>query len=524
MLHDLATLNTPSIPSTLSTPIIPSPLRKYYICQKKVGAIKKLLGQTAIYGMSSIVGRLLNYLLVPLYTYTLPTEEYGMVTELYSYVALLFALLLYGMETTFFRFSETQQDKKKVLSTASLSVLFSTTLFFLLFWLFRHPIAQSIGYENHEKFISWFILIISFDALTSIPFAYLRQQNKAMKFAGLKIVNIFINLGLNIFFIVYCKQVFEAGSSHPMFAFVSSIFSNEDLVQYIFISNLAASAITLLLLLPIYKHIRAGFSTEIWKKMMPYALPILVVNITGLIPISLDKILLPMLYSGTYEEGMQQLGIYGANSKIAVIMLLFIQTFRYAADPFFFAEAQNKNAKATYSRIMHWFVIFGSFIFISAMLFMDIIQYFVGKDYRDGLSVVPILLMANLILGIYYNLSFWYKLSDKTMFGAWFSVIGAIVAIGLNFLLVPYFGMWGSAWAVFAAYLIPTILSFYFMKKHYPIPYILSAIIFYPILVVFIYALSRYFEFGLLINAFIWIAFIAFVLLWEKKKKRKFIY
>ena len=482
-----------------------------------MGAIKRLLGQTAIYGLSSIIGRLLSYLLVPLYTYTLPTGEYGIVTELYSYVALIFAFLIYGMETTFFRFSETEKDKGKVLSTASISILISTFIFLFIAFIFRQDIAELLGYEMHTKYISWFILIIGFDALTAIPFAWLRQQNKAMRFASLKIVNILISIGLNLFFIIFCRQVIQQGDSHTFYAFVSSFFHSDELVQYIFISNLVASAATFILLLPVYKYLKLGFSLAIWKRMMPYALPILVVNISGLIPMSMDKILLPILYSGGQAAGMEQLGIYGANAKIAVVMLLFIQTFRYAADPFFFAEEKNKNAKQTYARVMHWFVIFGSFIFLSAMLYMDILQYFVGAEYRQGLYVVPILLMGNLMLGIYYNLSFWYKLSNKTIYGAWFSGVGAVVAISLNFILVPKYGMIGSAWSVFFAYLIPLFLSFFYGKKHYPIPYQLTSLVFYPILVTAIYLLSSYFQFGLAVNTLLIIVFLIFVFFFETR-------
>lgn len=482
-----------------------------------MSALKKLLGQTAIYGLSSIVGRLLTYLLVPLYTYNLPTGEYGMVTDLYSYVALLFALLTYGMETTFFRFSETEKRQNQVLSTSSISLLVTSLIFLVFAWVFRSQIAEKIAYEQYQHFINWFIIIVGFDALSAIPFAYLRQQNRAVRFVSLKLINIFTNLGLNLFFILYCPKVIAQGESHFLFNWVSTIFDANHLVQYIFISNLIASGITFLLLLPVYKYIQLGFNIEIWKRMMPYALPILVVNITGLIPISLDKILLPMLYSGGHEEGMQQLGIYGANAKIAVIMLLFIQTFRYAADPFFFAEAKNKNAKQTYALVMHWFVILGSLIFLGAMFFIDIIQYFIGNNYREGIFVVPILLMANLMLGIYYNLSFWYKLTNKTIYGAWFSTIGAIIAIALNFILVPKFGMLGSAWSVFAAYLIPTLLSFYFGRKHYPIPYKIISLIIYPLMVVSVFLLNKQMEWTLMIRILVFILLTMGIMIYENK-------
>lgn len=484
-----------------------------------MSALKKLLGQTAVYGLSSIVGRLLNYLLVPLYTYTLPTGEYGVVIELYSYVALIFAFLTYGMETTFFRFSETEKNANKVLSSSTWSLLISTLVFLGAAWIFRVDIAQWMGYGMHQKYISWFIIIIGLDVLSSIPFAWLRQQNKAMRFAVLKLINISVNLGLNLFFILYCPAILKSGEGHFLYNFVSSFFNPDQLVQYIFISNLAASGITIILLLPAYKALKFGFDRGIWKRMMPYALPILVVNITGLIPISMDKILLPDLYNGSPEEAMQQLGIYGANFKIAVIMLLFIQTFRYAADPFFFSEAKNKDAKITYAKVMHWFVIFGSIIFLSVMLFMDVIQYFLGSSYREGLYVVPILLMGNLALGIYYNLSFWYKLTNKTIYGAWFSVAGAIISISLNFILVPKFGIIGTAWSVFAAYLVPTLLSFYFSRKYYPIPYKSWAIIFYPVLVVAIYWGLSELELHLIWRILLMIVFTSGVFILERRRK-----
>lgn len=483
-----------------------------------MSALKKLLGQTAIYGLSSIVGRLLNYLLVPLYTYTLPTGEYGMVSELYSYIALMLALLIYGMETTFFRFSETEKDSKKVLSTSSISILVSTLLFLALAWAFRTDIAAAMNYEDHLNYISWFIIILGLEVLSSIPFAYLRQQNKAKTFVSLKMINIFINLGLNLFFILYCPVVMDKGSSHILYPFVSSFFQGDVLVQYIFISNLIASAVTFALLLPIYRYVRLGFSMKLWKKMMPYALPILVVNLAGLIPISIDKILLDDLYAGGSEEGLKQLGIYSANAKIAVIMMLFIQTFRYAADPFFFAEAKNKNAKETYAMVMHYFVIFGSFIFLGVLMFMDVIQFFIGKDYREGFYVIPILLMANLMLGIYYNLSFWYKLTNKTLYGAWFSIIGAIVAIALNFVLVPQWGMLGSAWSVFAAYFVSMTLSFFYGRKYFPVPYKILPLILYPLMATAAYLFLQEMEWSLLLRIFVFIALLAIVFWYERRK------
>lgn len=481
--------------------------------------LKKLLGQTAIYGLSSIIGRLLNYLLVPLYTYTLPADEYGTVTELYAYVAVLFAVLTYGMETTFFRFSERESNKEKVYSTSLLSILFTSLLFIVLFQLFKTHIGNAIGYEQHLNYLVWFAFILFFDALSSIPFAGLRREEKALKFALLKLLNIGINIGLNLFFILYCTQVLKEADGGLMYRFVSSFFKPEQMVGYIFLSNLFASAVTLVFLLPTYRFLRAGFDWSLWKRMMRYTWPILVVSIAGIIPVSIDKILFPFLFSDE-QTAMTNLGIYGANAKIAVIMVLFIQTFRYAADPFFFGEASNKDAQKTYALVMKWFVIAGSFIFLGTMLFLGLIKYFIGSDYRSGLGIVPILLMANLFLGVFYNLSFWYKLTDKTIYGAWFSGSGAIIAVVANIVLVPFLGIYGAAWSVFLAYLVPTILSYFFGRKYFPIPYEVLKIIVYPLAAVLVYGVSVYFQTSIYFNILLFAFFFVLMLLLERPKAK----
>ncbi len=482
--------------------------------------LKKLLGQTAIYGLSSIIGRLLNYLLVPLYTYTLPASEYGTVTELYAYVAVVFAFLTYGMETTFFRFSETEEKKEKVYSTSLISLLISSLFFIVLFSVFKTKIASGLGYEMHLNYLIWFAFILFFDALSSIPFAGLRREEKAIRFAVLKLLNIGINIGLNLFFILYCTRVMKENDGGMMYRFVNSFFNQDYLVGYIFLSNLIASGVTLLFLLPTYKFLKAGFDIALWKKMMRYTWPILVVSIAGIIPVSLDKILFPHLFSNG-EEAMTYLGIYGANAKIAVIMVLFIQTFRYAADPFFFGEANNKDAQKTYALVMKWFVIAGSFIFLGTLLFLDLIQYFIGSSYRSGLGIVPILLMANLLLGIYYNLSFWYKLTDKTIYGAWFSLSGAAIAIVSNIVLIPLWGMYGAAWSVLFAYLVPTLLSYFFGRKYFPIPYEVLKIVFYPLAATALYGVSSYFNTSIYVNVLLFGFFFMMMILMERPKAKK---
>lgn len=474
-----------------------------------MAGIKQLVGQTAVYGLSSVVGRMLNYLMVPLYTYLLPTESYGIFTELYSYVALLLALLIYGMETTFFRFSETEKSAQRVVSTAIISLMASTSFFFVLAWGFKGAITHALGYESHPHYVQWFIFIVSFDVLSAIPFAYLRQQNKAARYVSLKLINIGVNLGLNLFFILLCPYIMAQGETHLLYHGIAWFFDGSDLVQYVFISNLIASLLSLLLLLPIFKHIRQGFDKAIWRKMLPYTWPILIVNVAGLVPISLDKILLPDLLPGTATYGMQQLGIYGANAKIAVIMTLFIQTFRYAADPFFFAKAKDKDAKQTYAHVMHWFVIVGSLVFLTTTMCIDVIQYFIGKDYRGGLEVVPILLIANLFLGIYYNLSFWYKLTQKTIYGAIFSTVGALTSVALIVLLVPHWGIYGAALSVMGGYLVPTLLSLFYGRRHYPVPYRMLPMVLYPLSVVLLYAGANWLQLPLLWRILIVAAYTA---------------
>ncbi len=481
--------------------------------------LKRLLGQTAIYGLSSIVGRLLNYLLVPLYTYTLPAAEYGTVTELYAYIAVLFAFLTYGMETTFFRFAETEKGKDKVYSTSLISLLVSSIFFLFLFIVFKDRIATGLDYTQHTNYLVWFVFILFFDLLTTIPFAGLRREGRAVRFASLKLLNIGINIALNLFFVLYCTQVIKQADGGMMHRFVSSFFNSDELIGYIFLSNLIASGITLLFMLSSYRFLKAGFDLELWKRMMRYTWPILVVSIAGIIPVSLDKILFPHL-SANPEMAMTELGIYGANAKIAVIMVLFIQTFRYAADPFFFGEANNKDAQKTYALVMKWFVIAGTFIFLGTMLFIDFIQYFIGSSYRSGLGVVPILLMANLSLGIFYNLSFWYKLTDKTIYGAWFSLIGAVIAIAANIVLIPVWGIYGAAWAVFFAYFIPMVLSYFYGRRYFPIPYEVMKIVFYPLVALLVYALSVLFNTSIYLNVVLFGFFFFLMLLVERPKAK----
>jgi O-antigen/teichoic acid export membrane protein len=434
-----------------------------------VDPLKRLAGQTAVYGLSSIVGRLLNYLLVPLYTNIFLTGQYGVVTIMYSYVAFMIVILTYGMETAFFRFSEANPGQRnRIFSTSLYSVLATSALFVLVTTVFRQPIAELVRFPNHPEYILWFGLILGLDAVSAIPFARLRSENKAMRFAGIKLVNIGVNIGLNLFFLLACPWLLENGPA-GMQGFISSVYNPEIGVGYVFISNLIASVVTLLLLLPVMWRDQAGFSASTWKQMLAYGLPLLVAGLAGVINESLDKLMLRYLL----PEGiaMSQVGIYGASYKIAIMMTIFIQAFRFAAEPFFFAQAGEKNARKVYARVMKYFVVTCLFIFLGIMLFMDIVQHFIGEAYREGLGVVPILLVANLFLGIYFNLSIWYKLTGQTRFGAWFAIAGAFVTILLNLWWIPTIGYYGSAWATLVCYMSMAVLSFLYGQKHFRVPY-----------------------------------------------------
>ena len=440
-----------------------------------VHPIKRLAGQTVIYGLSSIVGRLLNYLLVPLYTHLIfETQEYGVVTLMYSYVAFLLVILTYGMETAFFRFYENQpENRQTVFSTTLFSILTTSVLFILLTNVFKQPVATALGFGSHPEYISWMGVIVGLDAIAAIPFARLRAENKPLKFALIKFVNIGVNIGLNLFFLLFCPWAMEQGPESLM-PFISSFYDPGMGVGYVFISNLAASVVTLMLLVPVMLRSRFAFSRPLLHGMLVYALPLMVAGLAGVVNESLDKILLKHLLPK--DIAMSQVGFYGPCYKISIMMTIFIQAFRFAAEPFFFSQASKKGAPELYAQVMKFFVIACLFIFLGIMLFMDIVQHFIGAAYREGLEVVPILLLANMFLGIYFNLSIWYKLTGQTRYGAWIAIIGALFTILLNLWWIPIWGYYGSAWATLACYFLMTLLSYFWGQKYFHVPYELKKI------------------------------------------------
>ncbi|MES2621154.1 MAG: oligosaccharide flippase family protein [Bacteroidota bacterium] len=429
--------------------------------------IKKLASQTAIYGLSSILGRFLNYLLVPLYTYSFNTGEYGVVSEFYAYTGFLGTLLVFGFETGFFRFNQEAGQKEKVYSTALNFVLIANLIFIALVSLFVSPLANALNYANHHEYFYWFALILVFDSVASIPFARLRSENKALRFAVIKFSEIGITVLLNIFFIVVCRQAFEKDTT----SFFGSLYNPEIGIGYIFISNLIASSFKLLLLIPQLRGIFGGIDKELLQKMIRYSLPMAIIGFAGIINEMLDRAILKVLLPFDPKTNMEQLGIYGACYKLSVLMTLFIQAFRYAAEPFFFSHSKEKDSRKIYADVMKYFVIVCVTIFLLVTLYIDFFKYFIGKDFRVGLGVVPVLLMANLFLGVYVNLSIWYKLTDRTLTGSFVSIGGAIFTIALNVIFIPKYGYIASAWATLACYSGMAIVSYILGQKYYPVEY-----------------------------------------------------
>jgi len=491
--------------------------------------LKKLAGQTAIYGLSSVVGRMLNYLLVPLYTRVFTTEQYGVVTEMYAYVAFLIIILTYGMETAFFRFSSASDDKNKVYSTALVSLIGTSLLFIFLASVFSQPIANWLRYPNHTEYITWFAIIVGLDALSAIPLAKLRELNKAKLFATVNLINIGVNIGLNLFFLVYCRNIYELQGENANWL-VRTFYNPEIGVGYVFISNLIASIVKTALLLPYIINIKLSFNIPLLRKMLWYSSPLLIAGLAGIVNEAIDRIMIKRLLMDIIGEKatLEQLGIYGACYKVSIIIAIFIQAFRFAAEPFFFAQQKEENARKMYSDIMTYFVIACSFIFLGIMMYIDIVMLFVGEDFREGVRVVPILLLANLCLGIYFNLSIWYKLTGKTRYGAYIAIFGAIITLVLNYIWIPsagYFGGYiGPAWATLICYSSMMVVSYIIGQKHFPVNYNLKKIIGYIGLPIVLYFISTSISvdskvYGLLINTLLLFIFVGVVFFIERSKR-----
>ena len=483
--------------------------------------LKKLAGQTAVYGLSSILGRILGYLLVPIYTRVLAEAPYGSVVELYSYIALFLVILTYGMETAFFRFSESSGQPQKVFSSAFLSILGTSSLFIILIALFHQPIADLIRYPNHSDYIIYLGLILFFDSINTIPFAKLRAENRAKRFVAIRLTGIFVNIGLNLILILLIPYLLKEIASPAFHNFINLFYDEANKVDYILISNVISSGFMTLMFIPDLLKLKFDFDFQIWKKLLIYAMPLLIFGLAGVLNEVLDRILLKYLLPP--DIALEQVGIYGAVYKVSILMTIFIQAYRYAAEPFFFAHEKHKDAKEMYASMMNYFVIITSLIFLGTMLYMDIIIHFIGIAFRGGAHVIPILLMANLFLGIYYNLSVWYKLTNKTKWGAYISIVGAIITISLNLYWIPRIGYTGSAWATFWCYGSMMLLSLLIVRKYYPIPYNIGRIALYLGISVGLYFLSLQFHIQnegvkLGVNTLLLLAYLGFIYFMEKDR------
>jgi len=440
-----------------------------------MSVLKKLAGQTAVYGVSSIVGRVLSYLLVPVYTAYFAAAEFGIVTGLYAYVSFLNVVFTYGMETTFFRFANRPGADHRELYDRVLSLLLLSTgmLTVLLMLLARLLLGLLEIPAGHEQYAIWVALILGLDALAAIPFARLRLEGKARKFAGIRLASILLNVGLNLFFIVLCPWLVQHGIARPL---LTAVYNPSLGIGYVFLSNLLASAATLLLLGRELLDFRFRFSLSWLRPLLVYAFPLMLMGLAGMVNETLDRILLPKwLPDGFYpgKSSLTAVGIYGACYRLSIFMSLVIQAFRYAAEPFFFAQSTEKNSPATFAMILKWFTICCAVIFVGISLNVeDFGQLFLRRpEYREGLAVVPVLLLANLFLGVYYNLSVWFKLTDKTYYGTYIGAGGAVLTIVLNFLLIPVLGYMGSALATLACYFLMAVLCWRLGERHFPVPY-----------------------------------------------------
>jgi O-antigen/teichoic acid export membrane protein len=485
----------------------------------RLGSLAK---QTAIYGVSSIVGRFLNYLLVPIHTHRMAAESggYGIVTNLYAYTALLLVILTFGMETTFFRFANKEDvNPDKAFSTAGLSVGFVSMLFLILVSVYLRPIAGALDYASHPEFVEIMAIIVAFDAFQSILFARLRYENRPLKFMTLKLSFIVLSLLLNLFIFYlapYLKELYPSmmGWYHTSYQ-----------VGYIFIANLICTTLVNLGFIKEIKKLRFGIDRDMLKKMLVYTWPILLMGLAGILNQVADKIVFKKIVPGI--EGERQLGIYGACVKIAMIMAMITQAFRYAYEPFVFGGKRDNADKQSQATVMKYFIIFTLLAFLAVVMYMPLLQYLVGADYREGLRVVPIVMMAEVFMGIYFNLSFWYKLNDRTWWGAVFSGIGCVVLLAINFIFVPKYSYMACAWGGFAGYGTCMVLSYFVGQKKAPVPYDLKSAFMYFALAVALFFIQKQIHiestiWTLVVNTGLLLVFFAFVC-WREKDLVKYI-
>lgn len=466
-----------------------------------MAGIKSLAKDTAVYGLSSIIGRFLNWCLVPLYVYLFPAEEYGIVSYLYSFTAVALVILNYGMETGFFRFANKHDNPEKVYTTALMSVGMTSLAFIVLISIFLQPISDGLLLPKHPAYIWLLGTTVAIDAFSNIPFAYLRYKNKAFKFAGIKLLNVFFNISLNLFFLLGCPALVKAGHGNLINWFYMALGGETLGIGWIFVANIISSVLVLLCLLPWIATKRWRFDWNLLKKMLSYSWPLLVLGVAGIMSQNMGQMIIPYLFEGNEEAAREMVGIYGANIKIAIVIVMFTQAFRYAYEPFIFAQAKGKgeDKSKAYCDAMKFFVVFGLLIFLGVMYFLPILKHFIAPSYWSGLRVVPIMMVAEIFAGVFFNLSLWYKLTDRTRWGMYFSLICFALMFLLNVWLVKMIGIpdgyLGSAWAALISYFCVMTLSYFIGRRYYPLPYEIGRMALYGLLAGILYFLGEWLYF-----------------------------
>lgn len=458
-----------------------------------MAGIKSLAKETAVYGLSSIVGRFLNWCLVPLYVYIFPTEEYGIVSYLYSFTAVALVILNYGMETGFFRFANKEDDPERVYTTSLISVGSTSLLFVMLLSLLLRPVSDAMLLPHHSLYVWLLGVTVAVDAFSNLPFAYLRFKKKAFRFAGIKLLNVGLNIGLNLLFLLACPTLTRVAPALVNW-FYEPLGGAAFGIGWIFVANIISSIVVLLCLLPELTGRRYRFDGPLLRHMLSYSWPLLILGVAGILSQNMGQIIIPYLFRGQEEAARSMVGIYGANIKIAIVMVMFTQAFRYAYEPFIFAQAKGdgESRKQAYCDAMKFFVIFGLFIFLGVMFFLPVLKHFVSPAYWSGLRVVPVMMVAELCFGVFFNLSLWYKLTDRTQWGMYLSLICFALMLGLNIWFVKAIGIpdgyLGSAWAALASYFAVMVISYFVGRHYYPLPYQIGRMAAYTLLAAALYA------------------------------------
>ena len=477
--------------------------------------IRTLAKQTAIYGFGTIVPRFLNYgIMTFFYTRFFEKAEYGVVTELYAWMVLLLIILTYGMETGFFRFARNREDSEKVYSTTLISLFITSTLFLVLANIFITPLSSLLNYSGNHDYIRLFAAIVAIDAFTAIPFAWLRRENRPIIFSIIKIANVIITITAVLFLLLVAPGIYEKSDG-----WFRRIYDPGYRVGYVFVANLIGSVATLIMLLPFVVKIKPVLDRTIWKTMIGYSFPLLIAGLSGSINDTLDKVILRRMVGN--EKGLETVGEYGAGYKIAVLMALFIQMFRFAAEPFFFERAKHENARQSYAYVMKYFIIVMLIIYLGINLYISGFKFIIGESFREAIIVVPVVSMGYLLYGVYINHSIWYKLNDLTRFGIYITLIGTAITVVINLLLIPVYGYMASAWAHVASYGAMIIFSFIFAQKHYRIDYNMKQFIPYMTIAIIMVIFSRLFRYPditseVIINTVLLALFIAYAQVKDK--------